>query len=173
MMKPVASLLVATTLCVASPALAEDWTGVYGGFALGYTDVDGPGNAGGNDVSFGPHVGYDYDFGNFVLGGELEYNRADIGLGAGAGDLDAIGRLKLRGGYDFGNALGYVIVGAARAEASGDSDTGAVYGIGIAVPVTDRLEIGGEILRHDFSDLNNQSGDFDTDTFNLRTTFRF
>ncbi|WP_372572870.1 outer membrane protein [Ruegeria jejuensis] len=166
-------ICIALTLSCATPALAEDWTGVYGGFALGYTDVDGPGGTGGNDVSFGPHIGYDYDFGSFVLGGEFEYNRTNINLGGSAGELDYIGRLKLRGGYDFGNALGYVVVGAARAETSGASDTGAVYGIGIAVPVTDRLEIGGEILRHNFSDLNDASGDFDTDTFNLRTTFRF
>jgi hypothetical protein len=165
--------LILLTLSCASPALAEDWTGVYGGFALGYTDVGGTASSGGDDVSFGPYIGYDHDFGNFVLGGEFEFNRTDIDLGGASGDLDYIGRLKLRGGYDFGRALGYVVVGAARAKTSGADDTGAVYGIGVSVPVSDRVLIGGEILRHDFSDLGDGSGDFDTDTFNLRTTFRF
>lgn len=167
------SVLTVIALGTSSPALAEDWTGVYGGFALGYTDVDGPGSAGGDNVSFGPHLGYDYDFGEFVLGGELEYNRTNLDLGSNAGSLDYIGRLKLRGGYDFGRALGYVVVGAARAETSGEGDTGAVYGIGVSVPLTDHIVIGGEILRHDFDGLNDQAGDFDTDTFNIRTTFRF
>lgn len=172
-MKVISAALAILLLGFATPATAEDWTGVYGGFSFGYTDAGGPGSLGGNDFNFGPHIGYDYDFGRFVVGGELEYNYANINLGAGGGDIDDISRLKLRGGYDFGSALGYVVLGAARAHTSGNSDNAAVYGIGVAYPITDRLVISGEALHHDFKDLNGASGDFGTNTFNLRTTFRF
>nr|WP_316634553.1 hypothetical protein [Ruegeria intermedia] len=82
-------------------------------------------------------------------------------------------RVKLRGGYEFGPALGYVVVGAARANTSGDSDTAAVYGIGFAYPLGDRLIISGEAMRQNFNDVTRSRGDLDTNTFNLRTTFRF
>ncbi len=167
------SVLVAFSVLVSTPAWAEDWTGPYAGFSFGYSDANGPGALGGSGTNFGPHIGYDYDFGSLVLGGELEFNWNDLDLGTGGGSIDDITRLKLRGGYDFGPALGYVVVGAARAGASGDSDTAAVYGIGVAYPVNDRFVISGEALRQNFSDLNGQSGDADTNTFNLRTTFRF
>ncbi|WP_170424578.1 outer membrane protein [Ruegeria arenilitoris] len=166
--------LVTTCLAIgAAPAMAEDWTGAFAGFSFGYADVDGPNGSGGDDTTFGPHVGYDYDFGNFVLGGELEYNRLSLDLGQGEGSVDSLTRLKLRGGYDFGPALGYVVVGAARLDASPESDTAAVYGIGLAYPIGDSFVISGEALRQNFDDVTRSQGGVDTNVFNLRTTFRF
>ncbi len=172
-MKSIKATLVAVLFAVAGPVLAEDWTGAYAGFSFGYADVDGSGGAGGNGGSFGPLIGYDYDFGNFVLGGELEYNRLNLDLGQSQGSLDSMSRLKLRGGYDFGPALGYVVVGTARASTSGDSDTAAVYGIGVAYPLGDRFVISGEALRQDFDDIPTSGRGLDANVFNLRTTFRF
>ncbi|EEE38363.1 outer membrane protein, putative [Rhodobacteraceae bacterium KLH11] len=172
-MKLIKATLVAALVSGAAPVLAEDWTGAYVGFSFGYADVDGSGGAGGSDGSFGPLIGYDYDFGNFVLGGELEYNRLNLDLGASEGSLDSMSRLKLRGGYDFGPALGYVVVGTARASTSGNSDTAAVYGIGVAYPLGDRFVISGEALRQDFENVPRSGGDLDANVFNLRTTFRF
>ncbi|WP_170607838.1 outer membrane protein [Ruegeria arenilitoris] len=172
-MKALKATLTALMLTGVSPALAEDWTGPFVGFSFGYADADGPGGVGGSDSAFGPFIGYDYDFGSFVLGGELEYNRLNLDLGEGEGSLDGVSRLKLRGGYDFGSALGYVVVGTARADTSGDSDTAAVYGIGVAYPVNDRFVISGEALRQDFDLDSRPSGSVDTNVFNLRTTFRF
>ncbi|MDA7963284.1 outer membrane beta-barrel protein [Ruegeria sp.] len=172
-MKPIKAIFSAILLASAAPALAEDWTGAYAGFSFGYADADGPNGSSGNDVSFGPHIGYDYDFGNFVLGGELEYNSLSLDLGQSEGSLDSMSRLKLRGGYDFGSALGYVVVGAARADTSADSDTAAVYGIGVAYPINDRFVISGEALRQDFDNVTRSNGGLDTSVFNLRTTFRF
>ncbi len=172
-MKGITAALAALTLIGATPVLAEDWTGPYAGFSFGYADADGPDGIGGSDAAFGPHIGYDFDFGSFVLGGELEYNRLNLDLGEGEGSLDSVSRLKLRGGYDFGSALGYVVVGTARADTSGDSDTAAVYGIGVAYPVSDRFVISGEALRQDFDIQSRPSGSLDTSVFNLRTTFRF
>ncbi|WP_424833575.1 outer membrane protein [Ruegeria sp.] len=172
-MKRITAYLSTVLLLGAAPALAEDWTGAYAGFSFGYTDADGPRGSGGNDFNFGPHIGYDYDFGNFVLGGELEYNRLDLDLGRSEGSLDSMSRLKLRGGYDFGSALGYVIVGTAHADTSGSSDTGAVYGIGVAYPINDRFVISGEALRQNFDNVTRSNGGIDANVINLRTTFRF
>lgn len=172
-MKALTTLIFAWTAIGAVPALAEDWTGAYAGFSFGYADADGPGGSSGNDTVFGPLVGYDYDFGNFVLGGELEYNRLSLDLGQGEGSLDSMTRLKLRGGYDFGPALGYVVVGAARLDASEDNDTAAVYGIGLAYPIGESFVISGEALRQNFDDVTRTEGGVDANVFNLRTTFRF
>ncbi|WP_253284168.1 MULTISPECIES: outer membrane protein [unclassified Ruegeria] len=166
-------LIVVALTASASPVLAEDWTGGYVGLSFGYADADGPGGSSGDDTAFGAHVGYDQDFGAFVLGGELEYNRLSLNLSQSQGSLDSMTRLKLRGGYDFGSALGYVVVGAARAETSVDSDTAAVYGIGIAYPIGDNFVISGEALRQDFDDVTRSTGGLDSNVFNLRTTFRF
>ena len=172
-MNLIRALLSALLIPVAQMALAEDWTGAYAGFTFGYTDADGPGGSGSNSGSIGASIGYDLDLGSFVVGGELEYDRLNLDLGASEGNLDSVSRVKLRGGYEFGPALGYVVVGAARANISGDSDTAAVYGIGVAYPLGDRLIISGEALRQNFNDVTRSRGDLDTNTFNLRTTFRF
>ncbi|SLN10002.1 outer membrane protein [Ruegeria meonggei] len=172
-MKAHKALIVGLMMTCAAPAIAEDWTGAYAGFSFGYTDADGPNGSSGNDTSFGPHVGYDRDFGSFVLGGELEYNRLSLNLGNGEGSLDSMTRLKLRGGYDFGPALGYVVIGAARVESSVESDTAAVYGIGVAYPIGEHFVISGEALRQEFNDVTRSEGGLDSNVFNLRTTFRF
>lgn len=172
-MKLCSALIVAMAVTSAAPALAEDWTGAYAGFSFGYADADGPAGSNGDDTAFGAHVGYDRDFGNFVLGGELEYNRLSLNLSQNQGSLDSMTSVKLRGGYDFGGALGYVVVGAARADTSVDNDTAAVYGIGVAYPITDNFVISGEALRQNFDDITRSNGGLDTNVFNLRTTFRF
>ncbi|MES0824288.1 outer membrane protein [Ruegeria sp. SCP11] len=172
-MKALMALSFTLAAGIAAPSMAEDWTGPYAGFSFGYTDADGPNGSSGNDTTFGPFIGYDRDFGNFVLGGELEYNRLSFDLSEGEGSLDSITRLKLRGGYDFGSALGYVVVGAARLDASVDNDTAAVYGIGVAYPINDRFIISGEALRQEFDDVTRTDGGLDSNVFNLRTSFRF
>ncbi|WP_299889782.1 outer membrane beta-barrel protein [uncultured Ruegeria sp.] len=171
--KPLSALIVSVMITCAAPALAEDWTGAYAGFSFGYADADGPGGASGDDTAFGAHIGYDRDFGNFILGGELEYNRLSLNLSDDQGSLDSMTSLKFRGGYDFGSALGYVVVGAARAETSVTSDTAAVYGIGVAYPIGDNFVISGEALRQNFNDVTRTNGGLDSNVFNLRTTFRF
>ncbi len=172
-MKALKALIVTLIMTSAAPVIAEDWTGAYAGFSFGYADADGPNGSSGNDTVFGPHIGYDRDFGNFVLGGELEYNRLSLNLGDGEGSLDSMTRLKLRGGYDFGAALGYVVIGAARVDSSVDNDTAAVYGIGVAYPIGDNFVVSGEALRQNFDDVTRTDGGLDSNVFNLRTTFRF
>ncbi len=172
-MKSLSALIVWMTIASVGPAFAQDWTGAYAGFSFGYAEADGPAGSSGDNTVFGAHIGYDQDFGNFVLGGELEYNRLSLNLSQDQGSLDSMTSVKLRGGYDFGGALGYVVVGAARAETSADSDTAAVYGIGVAYPIGENFVISGEALRQNFDDVTRSEGGLGSNVFNLRTTFRF
>jgi predicted porin len=149
-----------------------DWTGAYGGLNLGYGDVDGSGAADGNDMTYGLHLGYDYDFGRYVIGGEFEYDDASIDLN-GAAETDSVMRLKLRGGYDLGRTLVYATAGAAKLETSIGDDTGEFIGVGVAYQVTDRFTVGGELLEHRFDDVGGSGVDADATTFNLRGSFRF
>ena len=149
-----------------------DWTGAYGGVQLGYGDVNGTGAADGDDVLYGVHIGYDYDFGTFVLGGELDCDFTDIDLN-GAATVDSVARLKLRAGYDFGRTLGYVTAGVADVDTSLGSESGAFFGIGAAYQINERYTIGAELLEHDFNDISGTGVDADATTLTLRGSIRF
>ena len=117
-------------------AVEGDWTGFYTGLQVGQTDIDSDSGAlDGDDTSYGFHAGYDYDFGQFVLGGELDYDKTDIDLGGGA-EVDSVARAKLKAGYDFGNTLVYATAGAARADTSGGVETGPFAGLGVTHKIT-------------------------------------
>ncbi len=169
--EPVVEATVAEPVYQALPVTGE-WTGFYGGLNLGYSDIDGTGNLDGNDNTYGAHIGYDYDFGKYVLGAELEYDKTDIDLDGG-GTADNIARLKLRGGYDLGKTLIYATAGAARMDTSFGHDTGGFVGIGAAYKVTDSFTVGGELLEHRFKDIGGSGADADATTFNLRGSYRF
>ncbi|WP_420014298.1 outer membrane protein [Sulfitobacter sediminis] len=163
---------------VAAPPVAVpvsgDWTGFYTGLQLGYADVDGDAGLEGDNGIFGFHAGYDYDFGDFVLGGELDYDQADVDLNGGVETLDSVARLKLKGGYDLGNTLIYATAGVARADTSLGDETGPFAGLGITYRVTDRYTIGAEILEHRFEDVGGTAGaDVDATTITLRGSLRF
>ncbi len=156
-------------------ATGSDWTGFYGGLQVGRTDVDSDsGLLDGDDTSYGVHAGYDYDFGTFVLGGELDYDKTDIDLGNGAANVDSVARAKLKAGYDFGNTLVYATAGAARADTSVGDETGPFAGLGVTYKVTDQYTIGGEVLQHKFDDVGGTAGnDLDATTISLRGSMRF
>ncbi len=153
---------------------STDWTGGYVGLQLGYADADGDGGLSGDDSTFGLHAGYDWDFGNYVLGAEFDYDNTDIDLNAGAAEIDDVFRLKFRGGYDLGDTLIYATAGAARADTSVGNETGPFVGVGIAYRINDSYTVGAELLEHRFDDVGGTAGaDVDVTTFNLRASFRF
>tara|TARA_R110002110_G_scaffold154385_2_gene348243 strand:+ start:1036 stop:1629 length:594 start_codon:yes stop_codon:yes gene_type:complete len=158
-----------------APVISADWTGFYTGLQLGYGDVNSDsGLLNGSSGLYGFHAGYDFDFGTFVLGAELDYDNGDIGLGGVAGNIDSIARLKVRGGYDFGDTLLYATAGAARADTSFGDETGPFLGIGATYRVSDGYTIGAEVLQHRFGDVGGVAGnDLDATTITLRGGIRF
>lgn len=155
-------------------AMTGDWTGFYTGLQLGYADIDGDAGLEGDDNTYGFHAGYDYDFGDFVVGAELDYDEANIDLNGGAGSVDNVARLKFKGGYDLGNTLIYATAGVARADTSIGDETGPFAGLGVAYRVTDRYTVGAELLEHRFDDVGGVAGaDVDATTFTVRGSLRF
>ncbi len=167
--------VVETPVIAPAPvAVTGDWTGFYTGLQLGYADVDGPGVLDGNNGTYGFHAGYDYDLGNWVVGGELDYDKTDVDLNYGAANVDSVARLKFKGGYDLGNTLVYATAGYANADINGDNEDGAFAGLGMAYKITDRYTVGAEVLQHQFNDLGGVDGvDADATTFNVRGSLRF
>lgn len=154
------------------PDTGGEWGGFYGGLNLGWADVSTSNGLSGDDVTFGVHLGYDYDFGRFVLGGEIEYDEMDLDLD-GAATVDNVARLKLRGGYDLGRTLVYATAGAARADTSLGHDTGGFAGVGVTYQINESFRLGGEVLEHRFNDVGGSGIDADATTFNIRAQFQF
>lgn len=166
-----------TPIAAAVPAapIGPDWTGFYGGAQLGWGDVDTnvPG-VGGDDMIGGLTFGYDYDFGDWVVGGGLDYDWADITLAPGV-SVDNVFRAKLRAGYKLGNGLIYGTGGYANADTStlGDED-GYFVGAGYEHMISNNLSLGGEVLWHEFDGFNTvPSTDVEATTVQVRGTFRF
>lgn len=170
---PVAEPVV-TQAPVVPVATGADWTGGYAGATLGYgwgqDALDG-----GDDMTYGVFGGYNYDFGTFVLGGELEYLGSE--LETGTNSLDDITRLKLRAGYDAGPALLYGVVGAAYANAdiggTSYSDTGYSYGVGVDYALSDKINLGLEVLQNEFDEFDNSGSDLSATTVGARVSFKF
>ncbi len=146
------------------------WTGGYIGGQLGWGDVNAGGS--GNDVIGGLTMGYDHDFGDWILGAGVDYDFADIT--AGGNTLENMLRLKVRAGYDLGAGLAYVTTGAAQADIDTlGTDEGYFAGIGYEHMLTDTISVGGEVLYHDFGNFNGSGTNVDATTAQLRATFRF
>ncbi|MBV2360026.1 porin family protein [Thalassococcus sp. CAU 1522] len=156
-----------------------DWTGPSIGLQLGYGDVttDGAADLSGDGALYGLRAYYDYDFGDWILGGGLQYDFADIDLD-GAATLNAVARAGIRGGYDLGRNWIYATGGWARAMTDddavdpGDSD-GYFAGLGYEGFVTDNLTAGVEVLYHEFKDFDIDDLDAEATTVNVSLNYRF
>ncbi|WP_428515234.1 outer membrane protein [Roseovarius sp.] len=158
-------------------AVTPNWTGLYGGVQLGYNNLDSNISGGDETVIGGLFVGYDYDFGDFVLGSSIDYDFTDAEVSTAPNpqvDLENIFRAKLRAGYKLGNGLIYGTGGYAKAftDNLGDDD-GYFVGAGYETMVTDNFSLGGELLYHEFDNFNGTNADVEPTTVQLRGTFRF
>ncbi|MHC0054974.1 outer membrane protein [Actibacterium sp. D379-3] len=157
---------------------ASDWTGAYAGAQIAYGNFDTSGDVDvdGDGVLGGIHAGYNYDFGSYVLGGELEYNAADISL-SGGGDISDLSRLKLRGGYDMGKTLIYGTLGASYAEidlgSGSDDDSGYFVGFGAEHMMTENVSLGGELVYDKFDDFGDSNTDIENTSLAARVSFHF
>jgi len=156
--------------------VGNDWTGFYAGGSLGYAEADetDPANFDADGATYGVHAGYDYDFGSFVMGGELEISGFD--LSNGGVDVDSVARAKVRAGYDAGAFLPYVTVGAAQLNTGGaldGDDSGSFYGVGLDYMMSDNIRVGGEVLKHEFDNFEQTGLDLEATTAAVRMSFQF
>ncbi|WP_010660188.1 outer membrane protein [Brucella anthropi] len=132
----------------ANTANAEDydWSGIYGGVSIGarWSDRDFSGpfdvdywSTSGNGVTGGAFVGYNFSYGNLVLGPEISalFTNADgeskerrFGFDGTANSTlrtKATASVNARVGYSFGRILPYVTAGYSRGWFATDSYTKA------------------------------------------------
>ena len=171
------NLIIASVLALSAPitASAADWNGGYAGVQLGYGWGDASGTSGDGMIG-GVHAGFLSDMGTFVVGGEIDYDTADISFG-GTDLIDSVARLKLKAGTEMGQTLVYGTVGAAYATANlggtAYNDTGWLIGIGADTFVSDVVTVGAELLYHDFQEFDTSGVDVTATTLALRVSYHF
>lgn len=190
------AILVAAS--IATPVLAEDWTGFYAGGQIGYLNykdktyptggVIPPGTTlyEGNGGQLGAFAGYTYDLGQFVLGGEVALNfsslEPDLKTPAGVPSgrkVKQTTEIKFRAGYDAGDFLPYAIVGHGWQKLKDPTGAtqkydGLTYGVGIDYKMSSNLVAGAEFIWYELE--NNaplSSLETDSSALNLRLSYRF
>jgi outer membrane immunogenic protein len=195
-----ASFLALASLALASPALAGglvaaehdvvvtapvvavmdtfNWTGFYGGLSFGAGTASGNGGITEADTNpMGAHIGYLWDAGTFVLGGELAYVAGDFGDTYPLNEW-ASTRVKLIGGYDAGRLLPYGFVGMSQYDVTGGmsdfSDTVTIYGVGARYGFGNdgRFVVGLEYLVENKSDYDGVI-DMENSDLSLFVDYRF
>lgn len=169
-----APVVEAPVIAPVAPVAVSDWTGFYAGVQYGtlkYSEDDfGDIYTEDGERSYGIHAGYLHDFGQFVLGAELDHNRLEWGTGWDNWDPNMT-RLRARAGYDLGRVLPYLTAGVAQFSEDGFSDTGLTYGIGVDFKATERFSVGLEYSRSSFE--WDEYATFDLDMLQLRASYRF
>ncbi|MFZ5961987.1 outer membrane protein [Thalassococcus sp. BH17M4-6] len=162
-----------------APIRDRDFTGFSLGGQLGFgkVDTDDAAELDGDGGLYGLRAYYDYDFGNYVLGGGLQYDEADIDLD-GVATVDKVVRLGGRGGYNYGDNLFYGTAGLARAitedgSASVGDSNGYFVGLGAERFVTDNVTIGTEVVYHKFDDFELDGLEANATTANVSVNYRF
>lgn len=185
-----AVILAVSSLPLAAQAQdASAWQGINLGFTANtvmngsqdYFDPFGPYDIKGS--AQGAFVGYTWASGAMAYGVELSYAKADYNQAEADGSADYQDYkfnhtldLKARVGYAFGKALAYGVVGYGQSEwedgPGGVYDgKGLIYGVGLDYLVSDRVFVGGEVLRRTMD----SDGLFvaDVTTLSLRVGMKF
>ena len=155
-----------------------DFSGFSAGAQLGYGDIQADGDGAdldGDGTLYGLRMNYDRDFGNFVLGGGVNYDGGEIELDDGPA-VDGILRAGPRAGYNFGRSMVYATGGYAKAYTDDDDlgDSNGYYvGIGSETFLTENITAGGEINYHEFDDFDAEGIDADATTASLNINYRF
>ena len=153
---------------------ADDWTGSYIGLQVGRGTADVEGDL--DVTTYGAHAGYLRDLGNYVIGAEIDNDRAEIENEPTDGNR--VTRLKAIAGYDAGRFMPYTVAGVANlrledGDGSVSDNRGSVYGAGFSYKLTSRFRVGAEVLRHDFNDIDDSTLDADVTTMSLKGSFSF
>ena len=194
---------------VVAPAPVMDWTGAYGGVLLGLgqgtygngTSFPGDGEGDWDGSLYGIALGYNFQSGRMVYGGELTYSGANIDGSEVCvnpafqcmGEISSIATLRGRVGYLAGpSTLIYGTAGFAMADLTFAPDDGLggggqqsrnvngyVVGLGFEQAITERLNIRGAFLHYEFNDATYQTDvpytnvGGDLDQLELGVVFRF
>lgn len=189
------SAVVASALIVSHPSIAQDWSGAYGG--IGLSANNGVDTRGFDDIptdsfdlsgnQYGLFVGYNFQAGQIVYGGELAYVGGEV-----AYDIPPdfyVGQtveIKGRVGYATGRTLLFASLGWMQADKRYGTTgptvkaTGPSLGLGIDAMVGERMFIGAEYQRRttkvgtgDIPGIPVQSNEHEIDSLALRLGMRF
>jgi hypothetical protein len=176
------SALLTVAALTASPALAQSvpqsayWTGAYisGGIGLGKLDINVPAGRINDEVMInGITAGYDYDLGNWVIGGNFAIDALDANLSGTNASLDRLWRVGVTGGYKIGNGLLCATGGFANAETGhAKNDEGFFIGGRYEYLVQANFSVGGEVLYHQFDNFKGTRSNYDVMTYQIRGILR-
>lgn len=184
---PVAVQPVPEVVYTAPVATAHNWAGGYGGLSFsrvsgGINENTTPGGVTPDmegDNAFGVFAGYNWQSGNLVYGGELNYTHfATPFVGFPGSQQENVIELRARLGYAVNNVLIYGFVGAARSSIEDGgisaSQNGVSYGLGAQMAFRNNMFAGLEVGRRDVSgDVPTGTVGTDIDTATLRVGFQF
>ena len=154
----------------AAPMMTGDWTGAYAGLSMGYNHATtSPSIGSGSSGQAGIFGGYNYQFGRYVVGGEVGVNKAHANWGGNT--LKTSYDAKLRGGVDLGKAMVYGTVGAKHAQDV--HGVGTILGAGVDYKLTDRIILGGEADFTRWNNADNAGTDLKDTTLTARVAFKF
>lgn len=117
--------------------IPQSWAGWYLGANLGGI-IDGDNDG---DITGGAHLGHNWQFGNFVFGGEGDLEFAE--------DPEIYGSIRARAGLALSPR--WLVYGTAGI-AIDEHDEGLVAGGGLEYKVADQTSIGVEALNYDLDD---------------------
>ncbi|WP_171124811.1 MULTISPECIES: outer membrane protein [unclassified Ruegeria] len=153
-----AAILTIILAAFTAPAMAADWNNSYIGMKFGYGELENGLSHDNGLIGF--QLGRDWEASNWVGGIAIDANH--LNFACDCGDPDTLTRIRLRGGYAFGNTLAYATAGPAYVWGGDVNDRwGSSIGAGLEHRLSDGVSIFGEITQERF---DNSDGEFDLET---------